>query len=94
MRRSAIMEEFWIFQDSDYPRFLHMQELQKVLNVWIWLNNAWINCFSNGWVLDIPGQVSQGFEYDSGSKYARARNMARLWIYEFYAGIWIWLSKL
>ena len=33
MRWDAIMEEFWIFQDSKYARFLHMQELHKVLNI-------------------------------------------------------------
>ena len=32
MRRDAIMEEFWIFQDSEYARFLQMQALRKVLN--------------------------------------------------------------
>ena len=48
MPRGAIMEGFWIFQDSGYGKFLHMQALQKVLNVpefgWIWLHNDWINC--------------------------------------------------
>ena len=29
----AIMEEIWIFQDSKYARFLHMQVLQKVRNM-------------------------------------------------------------
>ena len=29
MHRDAIMEGFWIFQDSEYARFLHMQALQK-----------------------------------------------------------------
>ena len=33
MRGEAIMEEFSIFQDSGYVRFLHMQELRKVLNM-------------------------------------------------------------
>ena len=33
MRLNAIMEEFWIFEDSEYTRFLHMQALYKVLNV-------------------------------------------------------------
>ena len=33
MRRDAIMEGFWIFQDFEYIKFLHMQELHKVLNV-------------------------------------------------------------
>ena len=33
MRWDAIMEGFWIFQDSKYGRFLRMQALQKVLNM-------------------------------------------------------------
>ena len=33
MLRHAIMEEFWIFQDSEYAKFLHMQALRKVLNM-------------------------------------------------------------
>ena len=33
MRRDAIMEGFWIFQDSKYARFLQMQVLHKVLNM-------------------------------------------------------------
>ena len=28
-----IMEEFWIFQDSAYARFVHMQALHKVPNM-------------------------------------------------------------
>ena len=34
-----------------------------------------------------------GFWYASGSKYARAQNMARLWICEGYTGWWIYLNK-
>ena len=41
MPQDAIMEELWIFQDSEYTRFLYMQTLHKVLNVseygWIML---------------------------------------------------------
>ena len=33
MGGEAIMEEFSIFRDSEYARFLHMQELRKVLNM-------------------------------------------------------------
>ena len=33
MRRDAIMKGFWIFQDFEYARFLHMQALQKVLDM-------------------------------------------------------------
>ena len=51
MRPDAIMEEFWIFQDSEYAKFLHMQGSEYA---WIWLNMAgfWI-CLVN---------VSQGFK--------------------------------
>ena len=27
------MEGYWIFQDSEYVKFLHMQALHKVLNM-------------------------------------------------------------
>ena len=37
--------------------------------------------------------MSQGFEYASGCKYARARNMARLWMCEGYTGCWMCLNK-
>ena len=33
VRRDAILEKFWIFQGSQYARFLYMQALQKVLNM-------------------------------------------------------------
>ena len=33
MPRDAIIKEFWIFQDSEYARFLCMQELHEVLNM-------------------------------------------------------------
>ena len=33
MRRDTIKEEFWIFQDSVYARFLRMQALQKALHM-------------------------------------------------------------
>ena len=33
MRQDAIIEDFWIRQDSEYVRFVHMQALHKVLNV-------------------------------------------------------------
>ena len=33
MRRDTIMEEFWIFQDSENARFRQMEELRKVLNM-------------------------------------------------------------
>ena len=37
--------------------------------------------------------VSQGFKWASGSKYARAQNMVRLWIFEGYTGCWICLNR-
>ena len=58
----------------------------------IWLNNPWINCSDFGKVPKMPGQVLQGFEYSSGSKYARAEIMASLWICEGYTGCWISLN--
>ena len=33
MRRNAIMEGFWIIQNSEYAKILHMQGLHKVLNM-------------------------------------------------------------
>ena len=33
MRQNAIMEGLWIFQDSEYARFLNMQVLHKVLDM-------------------------------------------------------------
>ena len=38
-------------------------------------------------------KVSQDFENGSGSKHARIRNMASLWICESYTGFWICLDK-
>ena len=35
MRQDAIMEGFWMFQNSEYARYLHMQALHKVLNIWL-----------------------------------------------------------
>ena len=33
MHRDVIMEEFWIFQDSKYAKFLFMQALHSSLNM-------------------------------------------------------------
>ena len=56
MRRDAIMEGFWILQDSEYARFLRMQAVHKVLNMpeygWIPMAGLWI-CLVN---------VSRGFK--------------------------------
>ena len=56
MLREAIMEEFWIFQDSEYVRFLNIQELRKVLNM---PEYGWI--MSYGRFLNIYGQLFAGF---------------------------------
>ena len=39
MRRDAIIEEFWIFPDSEYARFMRMQVLHKVVNIpeYVWI---------------------------------------------------------
>ena len=52
MRWDAIMEEFWIFQDSEYATFLHMQALLKILNM---------PEYRYGRVLNMPGQHITGF---------------------------------
>ena len=61
------MEGFWIFQDPEYARFLHIQGLHKVMNMpehgWIMPAQTVLAKFSICQV-----NVSQGFEYASGSK--------------------------
>ena len=56
MRRDAIMEGFWIFQDSEYPGFLRMQVLHNVLNM---AEYGWIMPY--GGVLNMSGQLITGF---------------------------------
>ena len=56
MCRDAIMEGFWIFQDSEYPRFLLIQALLKVLNM---PEYGWI--MPSGGVLNMPGLRFEGF---------------------------------
>ena len=56
MRRDAVMEEFWIFQNSKYARFLLMQAFHKTLNM---PENCWI--MSYGRVFNMPGQRFIGF---------------------------------
>ena len=82
MRQEAITEGFWIFQDSEYGWFLRMQALHKVL-----IMAEYGSIMPFGKVLNMPGNVSQG------SKYAKAQNMARLWICEGYTECWICQSK-
>ena len=81
MCSDAIMEGFCILQDSKYPRFLCMQVLYKILNL-----------REYGWMMPYE-RVPWGFKWTSGSKYARAHNMARLLIYKCYTGCWICLNK-
>ena len=81
MRWDAIMERVWIFQDSEYARFLFIKGLQKDLNMpeYGWTMPEWTALTMSGfWIYSI--KVSQSFEYAASSKYARTRNMARLWI--------------
>ena len=86
MSRDAIVEGFWIFQNSEYARFLRMQALHKVLNnAWILLNNALSQGSEYAWstfhrvlnkrpVLNMPGlRIWQGCEYakvTQGAEYA------------------------
>ena len=56
--RDATMEGFWIFQDSKYVRFLHMQALHKVLNM---PEHSWIMPYGRVfWICMVS--VSQGFK--------------------------------
>ena len=57
----------------------YVSVLQGCEDAWIWLNNAWKFLV---WLV----KVSQGFKYASSSKYARAQNMARLWIWRVTQG--------
>ena len=56
MRQDTIMQEFWIFQDSKYARFLHMQVLHKILNM---PEYGWAMPY--GRVLNMPGQRFRQF---------------------------------
>ena len=51
------LEGFWIFQDSEYTKFLRLQVLQKVLNM---PEYGWIMPYSV--VLHMPGQRFAGFQ--------------------------------
>ena len=77
---------FLICQVSAYVNVIQGSEY-----AWIWLNNAWINYSMTGFWLCLVSFTE--FWYASGSKYARARNIARLWICEGYTGWWIYLNK-
>ena len=93
------MTGFWIYvgmqleKASEYSRILSMsgfcimQVSHKVLNM---PEYGWI--MSYGRILNMPVQNLQGFKKASGSKYARAQNMARLWIWKAYIGCWICLN--
>ena len=73
--------ESWVPDISRFPIclvFAYSRIIQGSEYNWISLNNPWINCSDFDRALNMP--VSQGFEYASSSKYARAQNMTRLWI--------------
>ena len=56
MRQDAIMEGFWIFQGSEYAKFLRMQAFPKVLNM---PEIGWIMPY--GRVRNMSGQRFTGF---------------------------------
>ena len=94
MHWDAITEWFWIFQDSEYARFLHMQELHKVVNMPGYgqiIPERTVLTMAELWTCLV--KVSQEFWISSGSKYARTRKMARLWIREAYTMCWICLNR-
>ena len=55
MPQDAIMEVFWIFQDSEYWVSAYVSVVQGSEDAWIWLNNAWKFLV---WLV----KVSQGFK--------------------------------
>ena len=57
MRQEAMMEGFWIFQDSKYARFLRMQALHEVLNI-----PEYGRIMPYGKVLIMPGQRFTAFQ--------------------------------
>ena len=59
MRRDAIMQDFWLFLDSEYAKFLHMQGSEY----------GWIMPYDR--VLIVPGQPFTGFKWASDCKYAK-----------------------
>ena len=56
MHQDAIMEEFWIFQYSEYARLLHMPALHRVLSM-----TEYGQIIPYGRVLNIPGRRFTGF---------------------------------
>ena len=79
MRRDTIMEEVWIFQDSEYARLLRIQALHKVLNM---PEYGWIMLYDR--VLNVAGELSTGFyislqfQICQGSEYGKVVNMRGL----------------
>ena len=57
MRWDAIMEEFWVIKDSKYARLMHMQAMQKVLNM---PEYGWIIPY--GRLLNLPSERFTGFQ--------------------------------
>ena len=94
MHRDAIKEEFWIFQNFEYIKFLYMQALRFWICLkklfWLWQGHEydWSKFHS---VLNMF--LVLNFEHVSGSKFSRAQNMARLWLYKGYSELWIYLGK-
>ena len=79
MRRDTIMEEVWIFQDSEYARLLRIQALHKVLNM---PEYGWMMLYDR--VLNVAGELSTGFyislqfQICQGSEYGKVVNMRGL----------------
>ena len=68
MHWNVIMEGLWIFQDSEYDKILHMQALQKVLNMseyrWI-MPEQTVLIMVGLWICLV--KVPQDFEHASSS---------------------------
>ena len=68
--------------------------MQKKLILNLWEGSEYVNLVQGSeyaWICLV--NMSQGFKQASSSKYARAQNMARLWICEGYTGNWICLNR-
>ena len=76
----AIWEEFWIFQDSEYIRFLHMQVLHKALNM------AEL-CSMAKFSVCLVNRVFLRFCICQSSEYGKVMNM------QVFTGCWICLNK-
>ena len=88
-----------LWKDSEYSSVLNIPGFcicKRYKRFWICLNMA-EKCLyklltrAGFWICLV--KYSQGFEYASGSRYARAQNIAMLWICESYTRSWICLDK-